>query len=72
MTTNKNNTAIAPTYIIIKIRPKNSAFKINKIADALQKAKIKNKTEWIGFIEIKTNKLLKSNKKVKKKCKSFI
>jgi hypothetical protein len=30
---------------MIKIKPKNSAFNINKIAAALQKVKIKDKTE---------------------------
>jgi hypothetical protein len=34
ITTNKNNTAIAPTYIIINANPKNSTLKMNKIIAA--------------------------------------
>ena len=45
ITTNKKRIAIAPTYIIIKIRPKNSTLNINKIAAAFAKADIKYKTE---------------------------
>ena len=51
ITTNKNNTATAPTYTTIKIIAKNSApNNINK-ADVLIKLKIKNKTECTGFLE---------------------
>ena len=45
ITTNKNKTAIAPTYTIIKTNAKNSSLNIRRIKEALQNVKIKNKTE---------------------------
>jgi hypothetical protein len=58
--------------MIIKISPKNSESNRNKIHDALQKHKIKNKTECTGFFEIKTKILLNINNEVKKECKKII
>tara|TARA_B110000093_G_scaffold117047_1_gene125349 strand:+ start:3532 stop:3852 length:321 start_codon:yes stop_codon:yes gene_type:complete len=66
ITTNKNNTAIAPTYTIIKIKPKNSALNKNKIPEALQKAAIKKRTECTGFCDNMTKMLLVNNKNMKK------
>jgi|LauGreDrversion2_5_1035112.scaffolds.fasta_scaffold214214_2 hypothetical protein len=40
--------------MIIKIRPKNSAWNKNKDAAALQKHKIKNNTDSTGFKEVQT------------------
>jgi hypothetical protein len=52
---------MAPTYIIIKITPKNSTLNINnKMAD-LKKARIKKSTECTGFSEVKIRKLLHKN-----------
>jgi len=48
--------------------PKNSTLKRNKIAEALQKVRIRNKTECTGFSEIKTRILLNTNENEKKKC----
>ena len=45
ITTNRNRTAIAPTYTIMKTNAKNSSLNISKIKEALKKVKIKNKTE---------------------------
>lgn len=67
ITTNKNKTATAPTYIITKITPKNSTLKKNKTAAALQKVKIKKITELIGLVAKATNKPHKHNKIHKKK-----
>ena len=72
MITNKNNTAIAPTYIIIKVKPKNSALKRNNIAAALQNVKIKKRTDSIGLIEEETKTPLPNNKKHKKACNTLI
>jgi len=58
--------------MIIKIKPKNSAFNINKIAAALQKVKINDKTEWTGFLVINTDTALICNNKIKIKCKVCI
>ena len=57
---------------MININAKNSALNKNKIADALQNVNIKNKTECTGFSEIKTNKPLIINKKLKNECKICI
>jgi len=57
---------------MIKISPKNSALKRNNIAEALQKVRIKNKTECTGFLEIKTKILVSSNRKLKKLCRVII
>lgn len=53
--TNKNNTAIAPTYMIIKSSPKKSAQKIKHIAAAFKNVKTKNKIECTVFSARKTN-----------------
>jgi hypothetical protein len=58
ITTNKNKTATAPTYTITKIKAKNSNLNKSNITDALQKIKIKNRTEWTGFSDVRTNKEL--------------
>ncbi len=50
------NCQVSPTYTTTKIIAKNSApNKINK-PDALTKLKIKNKTEWTGFLALITIK----------------
>jgi hypothetical protein len=49
---NKNKTAIAPTYIIIKIIPKKSISNNNNNIAALIKTQIKNKTEYNEFLVI--------------------
>ena len=69
ITTNRNNTAMAPTYTTKKIIAKNSTS--NKISNpvALQNTKIKNKTEWIGFfapITITEEANIKNEKKKNK------
>ena len=51
ITTNKNNTATAPTYTIKVIIPKNSAPNIINKQEILTKSKIKKKTAWIVFLE---------------------
>jgi hypothetical protein len=52
ITTNKNKTAIAPAYTIIKIKPKNSKFK-NRIKNKpkIIKKQIKYKIVYIGFFD---------------------
>ena len=50
ITTNINNTAIAPTYTIKKTRPINSACRNINISEELAKTSIKKTTEWIGFM----------------------
>lgn len=55
ITINKNNTAIAPKYTTINIRPKKSQPKSKKILEALKNIKIKNSTELIGFTQININ-----------------
>jgi hypothetical protein len=52
ITINRNNTAIAPTYTIINNKPKKSTLSNIKIIEVLKNVLIKNKTEFIGFIEI--------------------
>lgn len=49
ITTNKKRTAIAPTYTIIKINPKNSTFNKNKSAAAVINNRIKTKIEYTVF-----------------------
>ena len=39
---------------MIKIKPRNSALKKKRIPAALQKTKIKNNTEWTGFLHVQT------------------
>lgn len=68
ITTNKKSTAIAPTYIIIKVKAKKSTLNKNKIAEELQKVNIRNKTECTGLSETKTNKPLNTKKNVRNKC----
>ena len=55
--TNKKRTATAPTYITKKINGRYSTSKSNKIDDIMQKDRIKNRTEKIGFFEKTTIKL---------------
>ena len=52
--TNKNKIAIAPIYTIKKRIGKNSIPKSKSNIDKLKKAKTKDKTECIGFIELIT------------------
>jgi hypothetical protein len=54
ITTNKNRTAIAPTYTINNRKPKNSAPNKIKMPDILQKTVIKNSTEWMAFAKLIT------------------
>lgn len=68
ITTNKNRTAIAPTYIIIKNRAKNSTLNMNKIKQALQKVKIRNKTEWTTLSENITKTPVSKKRKVNNRC----
>lgn len=70
--TNKKRTAIAPTYIIIKIKPKNSTLNINKIAAALQNVKIKKITDCTGFFEKATENPEFNKIKQKSECKKSI
>jgi hypothetical protein len=53
MITNKNNIAIAPTYIIIKAKPKKSIFIRKRIKPLLMKVKISKRTECIKLSTIK-------------------
>tara|TARA_A100000164_G_C21829923_1_gene734767 strand:+ start:558 stop:758 length:201 start_codon:yes stop_codon:yes gene_type:complete len=56
MTTNKNNTATAPTYTINIIIPKNSAPTIMNRQPTEIKSKIKKKTEFIVLLDVITIK----------------
>jgi hypothetical protein len=56
ITTNKNKTAIAPTYTTIKIRAKNSHPNINNKLDENKKLTTNHNREYIGLLE-KTTKL---------------
>ena len=58
ITTNKNNTAIAPTYIIINSKPKKSAPKIKQIAAAFRKVRTKKRIEWTEFSDRNTNRCI--------------
>ena len=61
ITTNKNNIAIAPKYIIKKNKAKNSFSNKNNNIDDAKKLVTKNKTEWRGFLEIITIEALPNN-----------
>ena len=66
MTTNKNNTATAPTYTIKSIIPKNSAPTIINKQPTEIKSKIKKKIEFTVLLEvitIKAEKIAKIEKK---------
>jgi hypothetical protein len=52
--TNKNKTAIAPTYTIRNVIGKNSRPSKKRRTDKLKKDKIRNRTENTGFFEITT------------------
>ena len=39
---------------MINIKPKNSALNKNKTIDELKIVKIKNNTEWTGFLHVQT------------------
>lgn len=54
ITTNKNKTAIAPTYTIKNKKDRNSAPSSNKILAVLQNTTIKNKTEYTAFDRLTT------------------
>lgn len=56
ITINKNNIAIAPTYMITKDNAKNSTSKYNNRTDDNKKTLIKDKTECTGFLELITKK----------------
>ena len=72
ITTNKKRTAIAPTYTIIKIRPKNSDPIEIKSAAAPQKVKIRYTIECTGFFEKITKRLQEIINKDNKLYKIFI
>ena len=57
---------------MIKTNPRKSTENKNKMHAAVQKVKIKNKTECIGFADKKTKKPQKQNTNNKKKCKANI
>ena len=71
ITTNKNRTATAPTYTIIKSIAKNSAPKITSKQALLKKTKIKQRIEWTGFFDMITPRAKKIAKKEKKKKSKF-
>jgi hypothetical protein len=56
ITTNKNNTAIAPTYTTMKIKAKNSHPSTNKKLAENKKLKTNHKREYMGLLT-KTTKL---------------
>ena len=58
--------------MIIITRAKNSAVKRNKTAEALQKVKIKKRTECTGLPEMKMKEPLKINKELKNVFKNNI
>ena len=66
ITTNKNKTAIAPKYITINIKDKNSLSNKIKIQTAERKDAIINKTEYIGLF----TKIIKNALTIKDKEKS--
>jgi hypothetical protein len=53
--TNKNKTAIAPTYTTKKVIGKKSNFRKNKRDETLQKESTKNKAEKTGLLAKTTN-----------------
>jgi len=71
--TNKNKTAMAPTYTTRNVIGRNSKFNKKSRAETLQKERIKNKTEYTGFFEVITKtadnkeRLEKRQKKAKKR-----
>jgi hypothetical protein len=70
--TNKNNTAIAPTYTITKVKPRNSAQNKNNNMAAFKKVKIKNMIDSIEFKDKQTANPQRINKKQINKCNIFI
>lgn len=58
--------------MIINIIPKKSKLKRNRIIPAIQKAKIKNKTDSIGLVENTTNRPQENNNMHNNKCKFVI
>ena len=64
--TNRNNTAIAPTYIIISNKPKKSAPNIKQMAEAFKKVRTKNRIEWTEFSDKNRNKAERIKKQFKK------
>ena len=71
ITTNKNKTAIAPTYTIINKKAKNSHSSKSKMPDDEIKLKTKQITECTEFCKIITDKELTTNKIEKKKNITF-
>ena len=75
ITTNKNKTAIAPTYTMINIKDKNSAPRSKSKLATLQKTKIKKRTECTALdklITIKAANNVKQEKRKNKKISKFI
>ena len=72
ITTNKNNTATAPTYTISKTIARNSAFKRMKRIEVLKKHRIKKSTECTGFLEVITIMAELTNIKENKKNKNIV
>lgn len=58
--TNKNKTAIAPTYTNINNNETNSRFKNDRITVDSKNNRIKNKIEWIGLLEKKRKDAVKT------------
>ena len=54
ITTNRNNTAIAPIYTTRNSIAKKSSPNSNSSPDALTNTRIKNRTEYTGFLELIT------------------
>jgi hypothetical protein len=67
--TNRNKTAIAPTYTTRNVIGKNSKFNKNNKDETLQKVKIRNKTEKTGFLEAIT-KIADSRAKLENRQKN--
>ena len=66
ITTNRNNTATAPTYTITNVIAINSAPSIKNITEALKNAKINISTEYTGLRLNTTVKLDATSKKLTK------
>ena len=63
MITNKNKTAIAPTYTMIKVNPRKSTQKRKRITAVLKKVKIKKSIDSIELTEDDTTAPQETSKK---------
>ena len=66
---NRNKTAIAPTYIITKVTPKNSELNTNKMIPDIQNIKIKEIIDSTGLPDNTTKSPDNSKKTQSKICK---